>query len=282
MSKFWTELFSSLGTKLSPSSAYHPETDGQTEIINKKVEEMIRAFANYHKNDWDEHLVEFEVAYNSAVHSATLHTPFYLNYGIHPRTIPVETLASNNPSATRFIENMQQSVKSGKERIIKCNESMAREANKHRTNHKFQVGDQVWLSTKNIALEDGSGSRKLNPKYCGPLTITKIINDVTVKLKLPQPMIERGIHNAFHVSLLKPYYKDSFDRDEPPPPPIQFDDGHQEYEVEKILRHRRKRNTLQYLVKWVGYPDHENSWIPKENLINSPDLLRTYHEHDQK
>ena len=277
MSKFWQELFSLLGTKLRPSSAYHPQTDGQTEVVNKKVEEMIRAFVGYHKTDWDEHLTEFEVAYNSSVHTATMHTPFYLNYGIHPRTIPVQTLASDNPSAGQFLEHMQKSVTYAKDRIIKENESMAREANKHRQDHSFKAGDQVMLSTKNISLDDGSGSRKLHPKFCGPFKILSQINQVTFKLDLPQPMIERRIHNAFHASLLKPFFPDTFNRRDPPPPPVQFEDGHDEYEVEKILHHRKRRNRMQYLIKWVGYPDHENSWVYKEDLLNSPDLLSKYH-----
>ncbi len=67
MSKFWKALFKSLGTKLAPSTAYRPQTDGQSEIANRKVEEMIRGFANYKKDNWYEQLVEFEVAHSSAV-----------------------------------------------------------------------------------------------------------------------------------------------------------------------------------------------------------------------
>ena len=61
MSKFWKALIKSLKTKLTPSSAYHPETDGQSEIVNRKVEEMIRAFVNFQKTDWYEHLVDLKL-----------------------------------------------------------------------------------------------------------------------------------------------------------------------------------------------------------------------------
>lgn len=87
MTKFWNFLFKSLGTKLVRATAYHPQTDGQSEIANIKFEEMIRAFANYKKDNWDEHLVDYEVAYNSAVNATTLRTPFFINYGIHSRTV---------------------------------------------------------------------------------------------------------------------------------------------------------------------------------------------------
>ena len=216
------------------------------------------------------------MAYNSSVHATTTFTPFFLNYGIHPRTVSIQTLSSDIPAAETFLQRIQESTKEAIRQITKQNETAARYANRHRLPHSFEIGDKVWLSTKNITLEDGSGSRKLNPKYCGPIKITEKVNDVTVRLDLSQPMIERGIHNAFHVSLLKPFQKDKFDRTEPPAPPIEFDDGHIEYELEKILNHRKRRNQVQYLIKWRGYSDHENSWIPEQNLENSPDLINAY------
>ena len=276
MSKFWTSLFKTLGTRLAPSTAYHPESDGQTEIANRKVEEMIRAFANYRKDNWDEHIVDFEVAYNSAVNSTTLCSPFYLTYGIHPRTIPIETLASSNPSVAEFLKATVESTKFAQDHIKKQNNSMAEYANRFRKQHSFKVGDKVWLSTKNISLEDGSGTRKLHPKFCGPLEISEKINDVTFRLLLSEPMKLRRIHDTFHVSLLKPYVEDTFGRNQDPPPPLQFADGHQEYEVEEILAHRKKHGKSQFLVKWKGYPDHENSWEPEQNLENSQALLAKY------
>ena len=77
-------MFKFLGTKSEPSTAYHPHMDGQSEILNRKFVEMIRAFVNYKKNNWDEHLRDFMVAHNSAVNSTTLCSPFFINNGIHP------------------------------------------------------------------------------------------------------------------------------------------------------------------------------------------------------
>ena len=276
MSKFWKSLFQLLGTKLSPSSAYHPQTDGQTEIVNRKVEEMIRAFANYDKSNWDENLVDFEVAYNSSVHSTTMFTPFFLNYGIHPRTIPLQTLSSDNPSATSFLTAIQKSVKYAQENIRKSNESAAKYANRRRIPHKFAVGDLVWLSTKNLSLEDGSGNRKLHPKFCGPFEITAKVNEVTIRLNLSQSMKDRRIHNAFHVSLLRPFVKDEFNRTPPPPPPLQFEDSHKEFEVESIVAQRKHRGKTQYLVKWKGYPDHENTWLCTQDLENCQEILQEF------
>ncbi len=119
MSKLWKALFESLGTKLAPSTAYHPQTDGQFETANRKVEEMIRAFGNYKKDNWDDNLVDFEVARNSAVNSTTIFSPFYVNYGIHPRTIPLEGLTTNNPSPKSFLDAIHDITKFVHERIVK-------------------------------------------------------------------------------------------------------------------------------------------------------------------
>ena len=82
---------------------------------------MIRAFANYKTDNWDDNLVEFEVAYNSAVNSTTLCSPFYVNYGIHPRTIPLEGLTKNNPSAKSFLGAIHDTTKFIHERIVNQN-----------------------------------------------------------------------------------------------------------------------------------------------------------------
>ena len=276
MSRFWKTLFASLKTRIAPSTAYHPQTDGQTEIVNRKVEEMIRSYANYRKNNWDEHIVDIEVAYNSAIHTTTLCSPFYLNYGRHPRTIPLEAIASNNPAVTNFINISQNSLRFARNNILSQNFSMEKQANKLRSDHPFKVGDQVLLSTKNLSLEEGSGTRKLHPKFCGPFTIKKFITDVTVKLDISEPMKAKKIHDSFHVSLLKPYIWDSFKRNPAPLPPLHLRDGHEEYEVEEILAERRKYGKKQFLIKWKNYPSHENTWEPEENLDNCKELLHQY------
>ena len=90
---------------------------------------MIRPYENFRDDNWDEHLVEVEVAYNSAVNSVTLCTLFYLNYGMNPRAVPLETLAKYNPSDTEFLENTRKTTKLARDRIILQNISMAKQAN---------------------------------------------------------------------------------------------------------------------------------------------------------
>ena len=154
---------------------------------------------------------------------------------------------------------------------------MATYANKFRKQHDFKVNDKVLLSTKNLSLEDGSGSRKLNPKFCGPFKIIEKVTNVSFRLELSEPMKARGIHNTFHVSLLKPFLEDKFDRYDPPLPPVNIEDGVEFYEVETVLSSRIRRGKKEYLIKWKGYPDTDNQWYPREDLLEDiPDLIAAF------
>jgi RNase H-like domain found in reverse transcriptase/Reverse transcriptase (RNA-dependent DNA polymerase)/Integrase zinc binding domain/Retroviral aspartyl protease/Chromo (CHRromatin Organisation MOdifier) domain len=276
MSKFWTTLFGMLCVKLRPSSAYHPETDGQTEVVNRKVEEILRCFVNNNQSNWDLFLIDLEFAYNSAPHSSTTLSPFYLTYGSEPRGTPFGMAHTSNPAATDFIQNIQAAVNTAHEAIIRTNDYTTTQANRHRRPCNFAVGDLVLLSTRNIVSDTYTGARKLMPKFCGPFAIQTRINEVTYRLELSAPMLARGIHNAFHAKLLRPYHPDTqFDRTPVVPTPVQFPDGHTEYEVDQIIRFRLHRGKPQYLVHWKGYEDHENSWVPAADL-NCPDLLADF------
>lgn len=135
----------------------------------------------------------------------------------------------------------------------------------------------MWLFTKNLSVEDGCGNRKLCPQCCGPFTVIKKINDATLKLSLRQIMLDRTVHNGFCVSLRKPHVDDNFGRTVEPPPPFQLGNREEKIEAEKILFHRRRRKKVQYLVKWMRYPDHENEWS-REELSNCQELIDGYHD----
>jgi hypothetical protein len=92
-----------VNVKLTPLSIYHPETDSQTGIVNKKLEEMLRCFVDESQINWDELLVDAEVAYNSATHSATTFSAYNINYGMHPRTIPMDIVTLQTLLQTIFL-----------------------------------------------------------------------------------------------------------------------------------------------------------------------------------
>ena len=269
MSKFCKVLFYSLGTKLAPSTAYHPQTDGQSEISNRKVEEIIRAFANYKRDNWDDRLVDFEIAYISAVNSTTLCSPFLVNYGIHSRTIPINVVTSNNPSEKYFFDIMQDLTKFAHDRIVERNKKMDEYANKSTNPHTISVDEQAWLSTKNLSIEVGSGMRKLHPKFCGPFKIIEKINEVTFRLALSEPIKARGIHYVFHCSLFEQFVPDQYGRYDRTFRPVDIQDGIEECEVETILDSRKIGGKQHFLVKWKGYDNHENTWQTKQDLENA-------------
>jgi hypothetical protein len=118
------------------------------------------------------------------------------------------------------------------------------------------VGDQVLLSTKNMMLKHAERSRKLMPRWVGPLKVLQKVGNLANRLEMNPGW---RIHLVFHVSLLEPYRSDG--RVQPPPVPIELE-GHLEYEVECILDHRfsdKKRQKLSYLISWKGYGLEHNS-----------------------
>lgn len=277
MSRFWKEVFRVLKTTLRPSSAYHPQTDGQTEVVNKKIEEMIRCFVNHKQNNWDEHLVEFEVAYNSSVHATTTFTPFFLTYGEEPRIAPLENVTSDNQAASDFLTSVVDATRTARRQIIQSNKYSESYYNKKRTPCDLKVGEMVMLSTKNLNMDETGPKTKLGIKYCGPFEIVEQVSPVTFRLDLGSAMTKRRIHDVFHCQLLKRYHEDSYIRESMSnPTPIKLSDGTEEYEVEAIVNHRRRRGKQEFLVKWLGYPDHESTWLRKSELANCEDLLSQY------
>ena len=140
---------------------------------------------------------------------------------------------------------------------------------------QFAIGDQVWLEGSHLRLPHQS--TKLAPKRYGPFTITKQINPVTYQLTLPATW---QIHPVFHASLLSPYVETDAHGPNYSRPPPDLIGGEEFYEVEQIWDHRCHgcSRMLQYLIKWKGSPESNNTWEPAD-LVLAPDLLKQYHKH---
>lgn len=282
-SAFWTECFKLLNVKQANSSAYHPQTDGQTERVNRVLEDYLRHYVNEYQSNWDELLMYAEFAYNNAYHESIGCSPFRLNYGFDPLT-PVSFLSEPHklakskvhqavlpkcPESNRFVESMQHAVAVARKNLEAVQQRQKQYADAHRRDVSYHIGDEVLLSTKNLKLKEGS--RKLLPKFIGPFRITEIINPVAVRLDLPATL---RTHSVFHVSLLRQFHEGAAFMKAPPLPSII--DGELEYTVESLLAHECTKKGLWFLVKWTGYPATESTWEPESNLTNCREVLMRY------
>jgi hypothetical protein len=279
-SLFWRSLFDLFGTKISLSTAFHPQSDGQTERTNRTLEEMLRAYVSPRQDEWDKFLPAVEFAYNNSTQASTKFSPFYLVNGQHPRTpsdfINTRTLnESTVPAASEFADTIAKTIQTATEHLRKAQERQTRYANQKRRDETLKIGDQILLSTGHLHLTHlpASASRKLAAKYIGPYPIESVISPVAYKLTLPPTL---RIHPVFHVSRLKPYHSSNDpSRQDSRPDPIEVD-GEPEFEVETILDKRIRRKKVQYLVKWAGYPVHDATWEPLDNLQNAMDMVKQY------
>lgn len=271
-SKFWRTLMDLCGTKLHMSTAYHPQTDGQTERANRTIEDMLRCYVNHRHNDWDSYLTAIEFAYNNSTNQSSGATPFFLNYGYHPATPSTLDFSSlrgiQNQAAADFAAALQTDITAARASLTAAQQRQAEYANRKRRDHRFVVGDSVMLSTANLA--PAGPTRKFSAKWCGPFKISQVISSTAYRLDLPASM---KIHNVFHIALLKPYVpsKKFPGRNFIRPPPLSGTSD--TYLVERLLdrRHLKIGNEIipQYLVQWQGYPLYEATWEPLSNLTGT-------------
>ena len=176
---------------------------------------------------------------------------------------------STLPSIELHHKKLKEILARTRYQLTLAKENFKVQADKHRSlETNFKVGDLVWLSIKNLYLH---GKKKLLPRYVGPFQITQVINPVAVKLLLPASM---KIHPVFHVSLLKPVTPGT--RLSKPPTSVTIE-GHQEFEVKKILDSKRVGTRFFYLIDWKGFGPEERSWEPISNVNNAPKLIRLFH-----
>jgi hypothetical protein len=288
-SDFWKRLNEIWKVKLRMSTAFHPQTDGQTEKANDIVQKWLRAFATNRQREWDRLLPMAEFAYNSTYHKTLRMTPFQADCGYNP-TMPLDLILSTPNShltsekaqnGVSFAEHLELTLKELRDNIEAAQIEQISEANKHRREHSFQVGDSVFLDTRDLALvyaNSSTESRKLQHKKAGPFIITESFGNA---MRLDTPAHWRM--RVFNVSRLSPDRTDkSPSRNISPPPPLRVrrKDGQGEWEVESILAHRGSTAAnLQYQVQWLGFPPESATWEPVSSLkAGAWELLKSYHE----
>jgi hypothetical protein len=291
-SSFWTSLFGKLGTSLDMSTSHHQQTDGQAERTIQTLGQYLRLYSTKDQESWDEKLIHAEFSYNSAVSSSTGHAPFETLYGIQPRTniawIREAPIRDTIPSTKEYIQEHQERFTVVRDALRDAQHSMETQYNKHHDNVTYNVGDLVYLNAENIKTPSRATRtcKKLQPRFLGPYKIVERQGNLNYKLDLPP---RSRIHPVFHVSKLRRHTtKDPTEfpipdneGSDPEQEPLDDDDDGQyyqtEYEVERIVRHRTLRNgAVKYLVKWVGYPDDQNTWQNEKDFDNAADVLAAY------
>jgi len=260
-SETWKGFLELLGIRPRMSTAFHPQTDGQTERLNQTIEAYLRAFVAKNQDDWVSLLPMAEFAYNNSVTNGNGLTPFFANYGFHPATTNLPAVEPLNPASTVYAHWMQTVHEDSRQGLEKVQERMCRYSNPARREPPaYQVGDLVMLNGRNIKTR--RPMKKLDHKNHGPFQIEKIVSPLAVRLTLPRKW---KIHNVFHVSLLEPY-RTSEHRAPPDPSRVlrEADDIEQseEYDIEEVMssaeRGRGNNKRILYLTKWLDYPERED------------------------
>ena len=270
-SNFWQETLHLMRIKPVMSTAFHPQTDGQTEQKNRETLNTMRSLLCDRGDKWIDIVAEAQAALNFRIDSTTQKSPFEICREYPPRIIPWPLPEAKVPAAADPLYHRQAYFGMVNECLTNARSKQAANTNKHRrTAPQYQVGDLVMLSSKNIKPDGDEG--KLTPLWIGPYAVTNARHDTeNYSLQLP-PRLQK-IHNNFHTSLLKPFIGNnnvlfpSRINTEPPPLNIQEIDIEDVYEVDHIRGRRfTKKNGAEYLIRWKGYSPADDSWEPEHNI----------------
>ena len=181
------------------STAYHPQTNGQTERTNQVLEGYLRNFVNYDQNDWYQLLPLAEYAYNNSKANAHKLTPFFANYGFHSQTEWMKERDVQNPGATTYTHGMQTVQNKSRKTLEQTREAMKKYYDQRATPQQdIDIGDLVMLNAKNIRTK--RSTKKLSPRLYGRFKVLETRGNRAFKLDISPRW---KIHAVFHVSLLE-------------------------------------------------------------------------------
>ncbi len=278
----WTKFCKDHHIERAMSTAYHPRTDGQTEVANKAIIQLVKAKTHHGDTNWLGELPFIQATLNRTMDASRNATPFAVALGHNPRLIgDISTLVPATPEkpAARIQRLNMRQIQTRKNLVKAKMEQTENSNRRRRAAPHYQKGDKVLLSTKNLPL--ASAYPKTAPEFVGPFTITATYPQ-TDNYTLQLPAEYSRLHPTFHVESLKKYIpnddiKFPSRKDEKPGPLPQFKDE-ELYEVDRILAARTKprMGTVEYKVKWKGYNYTHNSWVTAENV--SADLVDEFNQ----
>jgi hypothetical protein len=205
MSNWYKAFMGKLGVKNTPSSVYHPQTDGQTENVNKFIKFYLRLFCSKCPNDWPTFLPVIEFCLNSHRSGSTGQSPFELMYGEQPIQLKDQLLgiSGNVPACDEWSKVFRKRIDTAQECLKQAAEYMKQQHDKHRQDLKLVPGDQVVLSTEKLHMPLPGGKVKLKPPFTGPLRVVALKGSgVSVQLKVPESW---RASDTWHISWMKKY-----------------------------------------------------------------------------
>ncbi|GBG71138.1 hypothetical protein CBR_g8440 [Chara braunii] len=287
-SQNWQELMRVYGSKLLMSSGHHPETNGQTEQMNKILQQVLRMYIRPDQVNWDEMLPKVASAYNNSVHLSTCRTPNELHKSFRPRR-PFEGLNWDQihrlpPGTREFAIHHEKELATVVDNLRKAQHKMIEQANKHRRPSQFQVGDLVWVKAKEFAPEENI-SQKLLPAYRGPWPVLEVKGGEDGPSYTVEIPVHLHTYPVFHASKLLPCVtSQQFPSRRSMIPPDM--DG--SYDIEGIVDENvfrtggRGRPQKQYKVRFAYQEPEDDRWFTRSELLETaPDIVRAY-EREQR
>jgi hypothetical protein len=267
-SHFWQQLHDALGTHLKFSSAYHPQTDGQTERTNQILEDMLRACALQDKIGWDKILPYAEFSYNNSYQASLKMSPSEVLY----RRICITPLHWDQPGERQvfgsdILFEAEENIRIVRENL-KAAQSRQRSYADTRRELSFEVGDYVYLKVSPIRGTKRFGVKgKLAPRYIGPYQIQARRGEVAYQLSLPENM--SAVHDVFHVSQLKKCLRVPEEQLSEEDLEVQEDLTYIEKptQIQETVDRVTRRSTIRmYKVKWGHHSEEEATWETEDEL----------------
>ena len=278
ISKFWRALHRLTGVWLKMSTAYHPQTDGSSERLNKTVNQCLHYHIQRNQKGWVTALPLIRFQIMNSINSSTGYSGFQLLMGRSPRLIPPLLPTNGNDQttedkrATRLIEQLKCDVEDAKDHLLEAKFLQAFYANWDRSpEDSFKIGDRMMLSKLHhqhkFTAGDPSRIAKFIPWFDGPYKIINMPEFSAYTLDLPN---SPNIFPTFHALQLKCFTKNNASLfpscEHISPGLIMMSDSMEEYVIDKIIDEQRRGRGHQYLVHWVGYGPEEDRWLPRHEL----------------
>ncbi|KAJ0578410.1 putative nucleotidyltransferase, Ribonuclease H [Helianthus annuus] len=264
VSQFWKEFTALQGIQLALSTAHHPQTDGQTEVVNRCLESYLRCMVMDKPTGWVKWLSLAEFWYNTNYHNALGITPFQALYGYPPPLfVPYVPRDVRTAAVNEVLQDREETIKLLRFALQKAQNRMKQTADNNRSEREFQIGDHVYVKLHPYGQTTlrSSHFNKLGPKFFGPFMIIERIGAVAYRLDLPD---DAQVHPVFHVSLLK-HARGNTTQTTPLPCNPRFQFKPLQVLDKKMVR-RGNRATVKGLVQWDSLPITEATWENLEDL----------------